>query len=281
MQYKAMKYLIAILLGTLFISLSAKEQKDKKTETTIEKTLKFEEVKWIREKNIKGWALGCAAALTERNHDRHDLLAGGGVNENNIRDKKELLGGSWGINSRAGLFDTLRQIEHGGHRKKFEDWGRSLQTLSEQKYQELLQKYQNNQELLQRIRIAKRHYEKLGSRSLLGWDYTRYICLCRWGYVVGYISEEEAWKKIIPVAKMLQKAFDSWEDLGRNYIIGRQFWSYEETKKTGYLFEDAYQRLLDMPSSPWNKYAWDMDLTDRKTVNGPNDANAGEQSDSE
>ena len=75
-----------------------------------------------------------------------------------------------------------------------------------------------------------------------------------------YISEEEAWERIMPVAKMLQKTFDSWEDLGRNYIIGRQFWSYKETQRNGYIFEDAYQRLLDMPSSPWNKYPWNMNL---------------------
>ena len=76
-----------------------------------------------------------------------------------------------------------------------------------------------------------------------------------------YLGEEEAWERIMPVARMLQKTFDSWEDLGRNYIIGRQFWSYEETQKNGYVFVDAYQRLLDMPSSPWNKYPWNMNMS--------------------
>jgi len=124
--------------------------------------------------------------------------------------------------------------------------------------------------ILEEIKIAKRYYKELGEKSLLGWDYSRYICLCRWGYMVGYISEDEAWEKIMPVAKMLQKKFDSWEYLGRNYLIGRQFWSYKHTKESGYLFDDAYFRLLDMPSSPWNKYPWDMDLTYTKVVQEPN-----------
>ena len=72
----------------------------------------------------------------------------------------------------------------------------------------------------------------------------------------------------MPVAKMLQETFDSWEDLGRNYIIGRQFWSYKETKKGNYRYEDALQRLLDMQSSPWNKYSWDIDLSVWKESGG-------------
>lgn len=159
--------------------------------------------------------------------------------------------------------------------------GEVFQTLSDEKYQEVLMKYEGNQEVLQEIRIAKEYYEKLGAKSLLGWDFIRYICLCRWGYLSAYMSEKEAWKKIMPVAKMLQQNFDSWKDLGQNYLIGRQFWSYKHTRESGYLFKDAYQRLLDMRTSPWNKYPWNMDLTDTKRVNEPNEAGPVDQSDSE
>ena len=65
---------------------------------------------------------------------------------------------------------------------------------------------------------------------------------------------------IMPVAKDLQKTFDSWEDLGSNYLIGRSYWSYEEQEKSGDATQDAFDRLVDMKSSPWNIYAWDMNL---------------------
>ena len=58
----------------------------------------------------------------------------------------------------------------------------------------------------------------------------------------------------------MQEKFDSWEDLGRNYLIGRQYWSFEATQKDGWMYEDAVQRLLDMQSSPWNRYPWKMAL---------------------
>ena len=75
----------------------------------------------------------------------------------------------------------------------------------------------------------------------------------------------------MPVAETLQKKFDSWEDLGQNYLIGRRFWSYKYMKEDGDEYEDAFQRLLDMRSSPWNMYPWDMDLTAKTTISGPDE----------
>ncbi|HDZ69409.1 MAG TPA: DUF1266 domain-containing protein, partial [Phycisphaerales bacterium] len=183
----------------------------------------------------------------------------------------------WGIKSRFDLFNRLRQIDNGGHRKKFEELGMHISSLSEEEYRELLEKTKGDNEKLQEIRIVKKYYEELGEKSIMAWDYGRDICLCRWGYMAGYVSEEEAWTRIMAVAQMLQNKFDSWEDLGRNYLIGRQFWSYEKTKEEGHLFEDAYQRLLDMKSSPWNKYPWDMDLTDTKEVGDANKVSKEQQ----
>ncbi len=62
------------------------------------------------------------------------------------------------------------------------------------------------------------------------------------------------------MAILLQEKFDSWEDLGKNYLIGREYWSLQKTQEDGWIYEDAVQRLLDMQSSPWNRYPWKMTL---------------------
>jgi hypothetical protein len=77
----------------------------------------------------------------------------------------------------------------------------------------------------------------------------------------------------MPVAQKLQNTFDSWEDIGCNYLIGRQYWSYKESMEDGNRCEDAVQRLVDIPSSPWNKYPWKMDLGLSKDVNDANQIN--------
>ena len=267
MEDETTKHLITILLGVLLVAGCTDEQKIKSGYA-----LKQKQNVTMEEK--KGWALGCAGVLTERNHGRHDSLNPSEINERNIKKEKELLNEWWGINSRNDLFDKLLRLHGEGHREKFDEMGKHVTTLSEEEYGHFLQRNMYDQEIAQEIRIAKEYYQKLGSKSILGWDYSRYICLCRWGYLIGYLSEEEAWQFIMEAARILQKTFDSWEDLGRNYLIGRQFWSYKETIEAGHEYDDAFQRLVDMPSSPWNKSPGYLDLgSDIKKINDPNKAN--------
>jgi hypothetical protein len=219
----------------------------------------------------KAWALACTGVLWERNHDRHDLLTGEEVTERNISERQKLLSKWWGIESRMNLFDSVRSLYGGGHRKGFAELAKSVDGLTEVEYRKFIQSYSNDKEKARRIEIVCKYQKELGSKGILGWDYCRLICLCRWGYEVGYLRENEAWGIIIPVARELQETFESWEDLGRNYLIGIEYWGGD--KDSAVMCEDAYQRLLDMPSSPWNKYPWEMELnfTDSSEATKPND----------
>lgn len=71
-----------------------------------------------------------------------------------------------------------------------------------------------------------KYKDEFGEKSIAAWDYDRYISLCGWGYIAGYLSEEEAWQRIMPAARLLQKTFESWIDLGKNHVVGREFWSW-------------------------------------------------------
>lgn len=213
----------------------------------------------VSEHDKQGWALGCAAVLTERNHDSHTLLGVDRASAGGKVGKKRLLADAWDINGREDFFKTMTLMDRGGHRANFEVVGRLISPLTEREFQALLAQ-ESDPEMRNKLLVARRYYEQLGEKSLYGWDYSRAICLCRWAYVAGYIDEEEAWKRIMPMAILLQEKFDSWEDLGRNYLIGRQFWSLEHTQEGGWRCEDAFQRLLDMRSSPWNRYPWEMRL---------------------
>ena len=64
----------------------------------------------------------------------------------------------------------------------------------------------------------------------------------------------------MPVAAKLQATFSSWKELGENYLIGREFWSYEETKRSGDAISRVYQGLVDNSYGPWQFNKWDMDL---------------------
>jgi len=206
------------------------------------------------------WALAVTAILTERNNRRHDLLGGSERTEENTKEWKQVLSKWWGINNRDDLLKSLDWIEKGGHRKSFEELGLLISLLPDKQYKRFLAKISDNEEAKNKVNIVIKYYAKMGNKSLLAWDYARYISLCRWGYLIGYFTEEEAWDKIMPVARMLQKRFKSWDELGKNYLIGREFWSYKYTKEGGQRYLKIYQKLLDNPESPWNTLPWNMNL---------------------
>jgi hypothetical protein len=208
----------------------------------------------------QGWALAASAMLTEGNGDRHDLLGGATATDSTIQRSTDLLKASWGITNRSDLLVTLKWLDEEGHRKRFEHLGAKLVALSVEEKQALMDLRRQDETLDGRVKVLEQHFQRLGTKSLLGWDLSRYIALCRWGYLVGYLSEAEAWALIMPAAQRLQHTFASWKDLGENYLIGRQFWSPDESRENGHLYQEAYRRLLGSPESPWNRYPWSTKL---------------------
>lgn len=97
-------------------------------------------------------------------------------------------------------------------------------------------------------------------KDYLGWDLCRYIYVARSGYAAGYLSRDEAWSKIMPVARRLQRAFSSWQDLGADYLAGRYVWAGVDDPS----YEYIYHLLCNQsdPNSPWTRSAWNTPLED-------------------
>jgi hypothetical protein len=208
----------------------------------------------------QAWALSTSAILAYVNGAQPDLVGMAPATPETISDMKRLLSTSWGVNNRADLLSALQWIDDGGHRQ---DWDRLLKAvggLTESQMSAVMDKVAGDPEATRQIELVRQYGTVFDRKSLLGWDYSRYVLLCRFGYHCGYLSEAEAWNRIMPVARMLQKTFSSWADLGENFLVGREFWSSAETLRTGAEVEAAYQTLLDDPFSPWKWNLWDEDL---------------------
>ena len=72
----------------------------------------------------------------------------------------------------------------------------------------------------------------------------------------------------MPAARLLQRHFTSWSDLGQNHPIGREFWSLSETQRSGDLYRATYQTLISYSGSPWNSVPVELELT-RTSVEPP------------
>lgn len=206
----------------------------------------------------RAWALAASALLNEFNHKGHDTLAGVKITEKMKESEKASLVIWWNVHNREELLNAFTWLEEGGHRQYFTELGEHAARMDQAEFDLMVAKLDPEQ--ANSLKVARRYYQQVGEQSLIGWDYARYISLCRWGYLVGYLSEDEAWQRIMPAARIVQSSFSSWRELGENYLIGREFWLQEQTQKDGQRMRATYTRLLSDANSPWNRISWSMNL---------------------
>ena len=226
--------------------------------TAKESTLQNNSTKITSEQKM--WALATTAILTESNKGNHRLLGGSEATPAMRIAWRKSLATWWDIHNREDLIDTLKWIDSGGHRKNFDMLSRVLLTATPDQITEIKARVGDAPEMIHQIDIVLKYGKQFGRKSIIAWDYDRYISICGWGYIAGYLTEDEAWTLIMPVAQSLQYTFDSWEDLGLNHVIGRQFWSLEQSKARGGVTEQADQYLLTDTASPWLTIHWLLDL---------------------
>lgn len=112
---------------------------------------------------------------------------------------------------------------------------------------------------LRRLQVLADPALRANVGRFLIWDYGRALMLYRWGHMVGWLTEEYCWERMLPLAVDVQRRYSSWRDMATCYLQGRLLWS------GGGRAQDEYERvvgnLLAEPCSPWNRVPWDLPLT--------------------
>jgi hypothetical protein len=214
----------------------------------------------IELKSPHAWAMATTAITFEFNQDSPDILGGEAATPIGVEGGKRLLSDWWGVNNQEDLLRTLDWLQFEGHRAQFDELGNRVDALSEQEFRALEARVQNDPQAVNQLSIARKNHRALGEKGILAWDLVRYISVCRWGYRAGYLSEAEAWDRIMPAAHRLQMTFASWQDLQSDFLIGREYWSPPQTQTHQDEFRAIYERFLRDPVSPWNSNPWAMDL---------------------
>jgi hypothetical protein len=204
----------------------------------------------------KKWALALGAVLNKVNGDELDVLGGGERTEEAQEFDRDLLARGWKIRTRQDLLDTLTWLEKGGHRRSFDE----LATLLADPEQLRQAESSKDPAFRDRVSMAKRMRGQPTGQSIGAWDFGRYVNLCGWGYEVGFLSEDEAWQKIMPVARAMQATYPSWNEYGNSYHLGRVFWSDDAPTEARDRVNQAIVQLSLDANSPWQQIPWDLDL---------------------
>jgi hypothetical protein len=208
----------------------------------------------------QAWALATTAIMFELNGARHDLLGGAVAFPGEVESAMRLLSQWWGVDTRDELLGELKWLQFEGHRADFEALGRVVDAMSEEQFKAAEAAIMADPQQLYSLQVVRKNHRSLGEQGILGWDLVRFIALCRWGFLAGYLSQQEAWDRIMPAARRLQETFRSWDDLQSNYLIGREYWSLEQTQKNGERYRSIFERLSHEQNSPWNMNPWSMSL---------------------
>ncbi|MDR2434075.1 MAG: DUF1266 domain-containing protein [Treponema sp.] len=211
------------------------------------------------------WAIALTGIMTERNKSNYDTLNSSPMDERNKNIWLETLRRDWGINNRDELLETLDKMEHDGHASSLKFIQKIIMETIEEKGNfsiiTIYNKYQLNSRQYNYLKFTILNWNIFNNRDILVWDLGRNIALCRWGYDVGFLTEEEALEKIMYYAKLIQPLYNSWEEYGYDYYMGRVFWASGFGEDVAYLLEtyQIYQKLIG-ENGYWRNLEWNIDL---------------------
>src|SRR4030095_2797937 len=80
---------------------------------------------------------------------------------------------------------------------------------------------ESRDELLSSLGNLESSPEPTDSRA---WDLFRHTNVARWGAMAGYISEAEAWERILRVSHQIQETYKGWSEMSEAYLAGRRRW---------------------------------------------------------
>jgi hypothetical protein len=188
------------------------------------------------------------------------------VDERTKEDILQMLDAHWNIDNRTSLLETIQWLEDGGHRGYFQKIWQTLQQIPKEEWAisttkvaavlaedgadpEKVKEYTEN--LLDGLTYLK-SLEIINESTMMdctSWDLARAINLLRWGYDVGFISKDEALKKISKYAKSLTAVYSSWMAVSIGYILGFIMWN-GDSYQLNIMLHNHYQ-LLNDSRSPW------------------------------
>ncbi len=194
------------------------------------------------------WSLAAGGILTQLNSEGFDELRCRASPE----ASRLCLSEWWGVCSASELVPMLEWLWSEGHSKPCIQAYQALRARDAS-----VVAGQNGAELTSFLTV---HLEELEATRLLGWDLCRLINVARWGYTGGYISADDAWQWLIRSAKRIQASFSSWRRLGRDFILGNEYWRLSVAPAMKVDLRPCFDWLLTSSESPWRRLAWKTEL---------------------
>lgn len=238
-------------------------------------------------------ALAFAAVLNTFNREPVMSLNRADDSQDMIDMERQRLSEWWSVNNREDLLRTLEWLRTEGHRSGFADLhgkfvatplelipglvinGLPPETSTHQLGgKTLVGRPANEKEWSQRaVALAVRERRPVQRPSgmtplITAWDLGRYMNMCIWGVRAHFLTEEEAWNYLLPMARLIQKSYNSWSQFADDYVLGRTYWSAAYMQEDRSRINAALKTLLS-PEGVWTNMPWSAPLGDGPVADDP------------
>lgn len=211
----------------------------------------------------RAWALALCALLTEREGWEHDLLAGRPGSEGTVRGSRSDLERA-GVARRGEVHELLDRYSSEGQRASLEQLFVKVVNakLTEQQVEELFDPKRMRTPIEDRVYMRMKALARHGPRllrendPLLACDALNHVRACRVAHAAGYLTEEQTWRRLDTVARKLQSAYDSWDDLWSVYLVGEEIFRPEHVSR----LREIQRKLTEADTCPWRALPWDEKL---------------------
>ncbi len=213
------------------------------------------------------WFNATYAALTYSNGWDWHLVSGLEPTEDNIKLQKVLLQSSWSVKDRESALETVESLITNGHRGKCQKCLDELETLGlleldEENFIEELMEADLESDPARYVIAYYMYVDGIEPEYIAAFDLCRVNQLYADYYLCGYMDYEEAMDASLENSLILQKMYDSWEEMMDAYLLGFQFWKGDLA-----ITEDSptleryhyYEMLCDLEDNPYS-LDWNMEL---------------------
>ena len=208
------------------------------------------------------WMINAGAILADENQmPNNELHAFDPCNHDKVNSVIRVLSKDWGVVNIDGLMAIVKNFlkNKGGNNSSFCDARNYWSRFPSQQAFYSMQHYGDDQQ--SDIHLALTHGHSVGPAGILSYDLARCVPMLRNAYSLSWISEEEMWKHLKIISIKLQQSYQSWEQAGIAYIVGRLFWAKAGlSESTCNDYFGMLKRILINPEHAWNTVDWDTPL---------------------
>lgn len=209
------------------------------------------------------WCNGTYAVLTKLNNGNISIFGGMAHNIVNKQVMLKTLDEAWGVTTKEELDEMIGSLTAGHHNPVFleeaEEYGITDMTPNE--FEAALEGVKSS-EAANYFKNMFDAYQQFEGNAIMGWDLSRAVQLCAYGYIADFYSYEDSTNAAIEICKQIQNTFDSWDDFFASYLYGYVYWSEDDVDDPKSDYAERVKLLQDLKfdkTSPLN-LDWNLDL---------------------